>query len=76
MVYSKLLHNLDNIGVRGNALILFKNYLSNRQQAVKVNISKSPYAPVISGIPQGTLLEPLLFIIYINDLSETIKLKF
>ena len=76
VVHSKLLHKLDNIEIRGIALTLFKNYFWNRKQAFKVSNSKSLYETVISGIQQGTLPGPLMFIIYINDLSDTISQNF
>ena len=62
-------------GISGNLLALLENYLSNRQQKVVLNGSSSKYFPLESGVPQGSVLGPLLFQIYINDLEHGILSK-
>ena len=65
--HSKLLSKLHNYGIRGNALELIKSYLSDRKQYVKVLDEESSELDVIYGIPQGSVLGPLLFLLYINN---------
>ena len=70
-----LIFKLRQNGVSGQRLKLFESYLSNRQQRVVINGSYSEYLPIESGVPQGSVLGPLLFLIYINDLEKNIKSK-
>ena len=65
-----LLKKLDKYGVRGHPLNLIKSYLCNRQQYVKLNDKSSNLEVIDIGIPQGSILGPLLFLIYINDLPN------
>ena len=68
-----LLYKLENFGISGNLLKLFHSYLNNRQQGVVLNGQYSKWAPILAGVPQGSILEPLLFLILINDLPENLK---
>ena len=63
-----LLDKLYNYGISGSAYNLLKNYLTNRQQRVKLNNKTSQFELVKMVVPQGTILGRLLFILYINDL--------
>ena len=66
--HNLLIRKLDNYGIRGNSLNWFKSYLKGRIQRVKLNNVSSEWEEIVCGVPQGSILGPLLFIIYVNDM--------
>lgn len=68
-----LIAKLRSIGISGNLLHWFKNYLSCRKQRVVLHDKMSPWEVIRAGVTQGSILGPLLFIIYINDIVTDIQ---
>ena len=68
-----LLNKLEHYGVRGKSLMLMKSYLSDRKQFVRWKQKDSKLQKISIGVPQGSILGPLLFTIYINDLPISLK---
>ena len=67
---SILLKKLAIYGIRGIPLELFKSYLNDRSQAVKVNNIVSDFKPINAGVPQGSVLGPILYLIYVNEIPN------
>ena len=73
--YDVLLYKLCHYGIRGISNKWFSSYLSNRKENIEMNQCKSPLITLPHGVPQGSILGPVLFLIYINNISNSTSLN-
>ena len=73
MNHEILCNKLKVYGIRDCACNWFYSYLSNKYQYVEIDQYKSSYQVITTGVPQGSILSPILFILFINDISEGLK---
>ena len=70
--HRELLFKLRQNGIKGRLLAWVSNYLSVRKQRVQINSATSSLRSVNTGVPQGSVLGPLLFLVYVNDIAENL----
>ena len=71
--HNVLIDKLPKFGICGKSLDWFVDYLFNRSQTVEINGCRSCVEPIVSGVPQGSILGPLLFIMFYNDFPDHIQ---
>ena len=71
--HDDLIYKLKRCGVSGQLLSLIQNFLKNRKQRTVLNGQASNWGDILAGVPQGSILGPLFFLVYINDLTENLK---
>ena len=73
--HARLLSILEPYGIGGKLLQWIENFLSNRRQCVHLHRSKSDWINIFSGVPQGSVLGPFLFIVHVNDMPNVKKVS-
>jgi hypothetical protein len=68
--HSVLINKLSKLGIEGNALLWLQQYLSERKQSVRINGVESAQCEITSGVPQGSVLGPVLFSVYLNGIGK------
>ena len=71
--HARLIYKLQHLGVRGHLLAWIRGFLSGRRQRVILRNGSSSWNKVTSGVPQGSILGPLLFLLYVNDIPDAIS---
>ena len=71
--HKRLMKQVESFGIQGEALKWIEAFLSNRRQQVRANGELSAFKPVLSGVPQGSILGPVLFTLYVNDIPAELE---
>ena len=71
--HERLLKKVSTLGIKGNLLNWLRGFLTGRKQRVIINSATSNWDPVTSGVPQGSVLGPLLFLMFVHDIPNEIK---
>ena len=74
--HERLFLKMESLGIKGDILFWIKSFLRGRTQSVNVDGAYSSWKKVISGIPQGSVIGPILFVIFINDMPDAVKHNF